>query len=792
MQLIQCGIAGSTTAISKTWQEVGCDEELGAWLDALTGNRPLRPIQQLVVHPRTGMFSSRKHIIAAAPTNGGKRLVGELALLEAAQKGKRAVLLEPLRALAQEKFQELKAKAAVLKTVLGRQVQVQITTGDYRLDAESLTSPPPEDGEWIIATPERLDAIYRNPPTITEDDETVTVDYGPWLDSIGVVVVDEAQLLRDSRRGMTLEYLLTSFLVRPHPPRIVLLSATLGETTQLEQWLQPCEVYQVQGRTPPLTKAVLAIDENEQCDDLIVAQMKEWLESDETAQALVFVYQTRSTSSLANKLSKQLPELVGAAGAQFFHSQMSQQQRKDAREKFIQGASRVLVTTSSLAMGMNLPCSHVLVRDNTYPGENGKTLEVGELLQMMGRAGRGDRNGIAYVCHRPSDQWDRDELVQALSNEPIPPFEGGLVGLEEQQALAAVATRVGVQLRRNPEGLTLNELETFFERSLGGHQTANKIPEALDWMALRSRLLAHQEEERYKLTTLGRLVITSSLTPEFGTGFGSLIRDFLSLDSEDSLLKWKPLDWLILVGLLSERSPSLVNFSEKLVDDVEKWMENHSEIAPLLYYRWIKGKQGFAKTEELAGSLLLRFEGTHQDKIKHYWQKGYKACFNAIILWERAEGRKVEDLERRFKIPKGKLNGLDEKLRDEALFPLNGLRHLLDVRCWYFHLKETLQADDARIERVQQNLKAQRRTLFEVQEKLRYCSPLGDLLLKTRQLHQGSKAVIGIMSVRKLEAQGIIDAATLRQHSLEQLKQMGVQDRFARQLLSVVTPTGGL
>jgi len=67
-----------------------------------------------------------------------------------------------------------------------------------------------------VATPERLEAILRNP------------DHAAWVDTIGAVCVDEAHLIANSRRGATLEYLITSFLCQPAPPRLFLLSATLA------------------------------------------------------------------------------------------------------------------------------------------------------------------------------------------------------------------------------------------------------------------------------------------------------------------------------------------------------------------------------------------------------------------------------------------------------------------------------------------------------------------------------------------------------------------------------------
>ncbi len=67
------------------------------------------------------------------------------------------------------------------------------------------------------------------------------------------------------------------------------------------------------------------------------------------------------------------------------------------------GQTRCVVATTSLAMGVNLPATHVFVRDLLFQGE-GK-LSISQLLQMSGRAGRGDKPGTATLIHYPKCGW---------------------------------------------------------------------------------------------------------------------------------------------------------------------------------------------------------------------------------------------------------------------------------------------------------------------------------------------------------------------------------------------------
>ena len=81
--------------------------------------------------------------------------------------------------------------------------------------------------------------------------------HGAWISSIGALVVDEAHLLGDPRRGPTLELLVASMLSRVAPPRIALLSATIGQPELLREWLRPCQFITSKARTP-LAKEGLA------------------------------------------------------------------------------------------------------------------------------------------------------------------------------------------------------------------------------------------------------------------------------------------------------------------------------------------------------------------------------------------------------------------------------------------------------------------------------------------------------------------------------------------------------
>src|SRR5690349_6964088 len=106
MKRIDCGTSGGATPpCEPRWQELLIDQPWKEVLSILCPGGALRPVQiQALV--QLHILESRRNLIVSAPTNAGKSLIGLLALLDATCRGRRAVLLEPLRAIAQEKVEE--------------------------------------------------------------------------------------------------------------------------------------------------------------------------------------------------------------------------------------------------------------------------------------------------------------------------------------------------------------------------------------------------------------------------------------------------------------------------------------------------------------------------------------------------------------------------------------------------------------------------------------------------------------------------------------------------------------
>jgi replicative superfamily II helicase len=66
---------------------------------------------------------------------------------------------------------------------------------------------------------------------------------------------------------------------------------------------------------------------------------------------------------------------------------MMNDNREAVESAFKDGVISVLVATSTVATGVNLPAQRVIIRDN-YTGRKESVLPVSRLRQMAGRAGR--------------------------------------------------------------------------------------------------------------------------------------------------------------------------------------------------------------------------------------------------------------------------------------------------------------------------------------------------------------------------------------------------------------------
>lgn len=103
-----------------------------------------------------------------------------------------------------------------------------------------------------------------------------------------------------------------------------------------------------------------------------------------------------------------------SSGVAFHHAGLSIQDRNAIEKGYLEGHISVICCTSTLAVGVNLPCHMVIVKNTvTYQGNACKEYSDLEIMQMLGRAGRPqfDISAVAVIMTRLQRVQSYEKMV---------------------------------------------------------------------------------------------------------------------------------------------------------------------------------------------------------------------------------------------------------------------------------------------------------------------------------------------------------------------------------------------
>ena len=387
-----------------------------------------------------------------APTGSGKTTVFELAILSALRgrgnvdvRGGRAakvIYLAPARALIAE-------KAAEWRERLGRVgLTFAVLTGDT--DARVDIWGEIENCDVILATPEKFDRVTR-----------LDANRGgmSFFSDVSLVLIDEVHLIGDDRGGC-LEAIVSRLKLLSKSPALVYshlrnvrfgaVSATIPNIQDLGDWLGAKRggvfVFGDEFRPVKLQTFVRSFRDSSN-DFLFHKYLKDHvfpvvMEFYRGKQTLVFcgardsAMQTAKQLVLASKSrgdvffnykhgqtlyeaaaqvkNKNLSECI-TAGVAFHHAGLEHEDRTLVENLFKDRIITVLCSTTTLAVGVNLPAYLCIVcGTSVYDGGGAyKEVSMDTLLQMVGRAGRPqfDTEGVAVVMTKNSLRARYEGLV---------------------------------------------------------------------------------------------------------------------------------------------------------------------------------------------------------------------------------------------------------------------------------------------------------------------------------------------------------------------------------------------
>ena len=347
-------------------------------------------------------FTSEQGVLVCAPTGTGKTLIAQAALFESLHTGLTAYYTTPLIALTEQKFREMQASAVRWGF---REDDVGLVTGNRRVNP---------DARILVVVAEILLNRLLHPEAFD-------------FSKVSAVVMDEFHSFADVERGIVWEL---SLAMLPKHIRLLLLSATVGNSMEFLQWLErshqrKVELVESKERKVPLTYIWVA-------DQLLTEQIVLMAKGDGDARkipALVFCFNRDECWSLAEQL-KGLP-LVHEAQKPLLHDEVNKldwtqgvgpkikqmlhrgvgvhhagllpKYRRVVEELFNRKLLSCVICTETLAAGINLPARSVVLSSLVKgPMERQKLIDASSAQQMFGRAGRpqfDDRGYVYAVAH---------------------------------------------------------------------------------------------------------------------------------------------------------------------------------------------------------------------------------------------------------------------------------------------------------------------------------------------------------------------------------------------------------
>lgn len=329
---------------------------------------------------------SEGNMLVCAPTGAGKTNVALLCMLKCFHDfpDAKIVYISPLKALVQEQVQTFTARL--------QGITVAELSGDRGISSDQI-----ESTQVIVSTPEKWDVVTRK-----------SFDVG-YVSQVKLIIIDEIHLLHDPR-GPALESIVARSLKISPDTRLVGLSATLPNYRDVGSFLQAEHVFYFDSsyRPCPLKQIFVGVTEkspfkrHQALNEICAEKIKEY----DSHQIIVFVHSRKDTERTARFLMEQIPlqqtdsvattrntalqELL-PKGIGIHHAGLHRSDRAVVETLFRDRKLKVLVSTATLAWGVNLPAHTVIIKGTqVYNPQEGQWEELSpqDVLQMLGRAGR--------------------------------------------------------------------------------------------------------------------------------------------------------------------------------------------------------------------------------------------------------------------------------------------------------------------------------------------------------------------------------------------------------------------
>ena len=371
--------------------------------------------------------NENNNLLVIAPTSSGKTFIGEMAVIVQVIHLKKTIYLVPLRALADEKHRHFKN----LYSHYG--IDIVISTRDRSEDDYNIIS---GDYDVAVMAYEKFNYFCLMCPR--------------FLEIISLVIIDEMQMINDSKWGPLLESMVNHIDKNNKDIKIIALSAFVEGQDDLVRWFPGRTLISYQ-RPVELRKGIVrdgifnyitskkkkkckeevffkpeAVREN--CfEDYLLETVRYLLKQGESV--LIFFATCAETQKWAKWLASQLESPAASCALKELKEMEETLSRDELKETFGKGIApynpdlsweernlietyqregeiKVICATSIMAMGINLPFKNVIIAldkiyndEGNYPPNYRTSLTFAAIENMGERAGILEFGRVIFLAH---------------------------------------------------------------------------------------------------------------------------------------------------------------------------------------------------------------------------------------------------------------------------------------------------------------------------------------------------------------------------------------------------------
>lgn len=337
-------------------------------------NRAIAEITQDLIGDGHGTKIPAMHRLLQGDVGSGKTAVAAASLYLTLQNGKQCALMAPTELLAEQHYRKLSALFS-----------------SFGFESFLLT------GSTKAAERRRiLEALQKNDPCLIVGTHALLSE---WVqaEQLALVVVDEQHRFgvrqRDTLLSKAQEKNLLVMSATPIPRTLALFLFSKNDVSVLDE-LPP-------GRTPIQT-FYIGEDKRARADAFVLKQLQEG----GRAYIVCPLIEENEESDLmaAESRFESAKQTFAPFGVGFLHGKMSSAKKKEAMEAFAAGQTRVLVSTTVVEIGIDVPEASVMCV------ENAERFGLATLHQLRGRVGRGARASYCVLISSATGVSARERL----------------------------------------------------------------------------------------------------------------------------------------------------------------------------------------------------------------------------------------------------------------------------------------------------------------------------------------------------------------------------------------------